>query len=353
MTTGLQQIISDRYRTDEYVCLADQNTRWAPSRPLEGVRIVDFTPVFRNTLTKYVPLLAAGAKLTIGTHPQIPADPELIAELPALGLPVISADSTPGDFDVVLDCAGKNAHLGASFGHVELTRSGVAAYQDARGPVVVVDMSDLKLLETVFGTGDSYFRALEYLGVDATEGPVLIFGGGKVGTGIAYAAAQRAIEAIVVDFPGSELRFLDTPVIPANDPGAVTTAISQAHTIVTATGKRHAVSQFAPALMRSDAVLANMGVDDEFGADVPAERVLHSKIPVNFVLDEPTALSYLDPVFALSNAAAAQLVTEETAGGISAPLTSTEAPIYATLARTKTHTEELVAIAKIAGSRRA
>ena len=80
---------------------------------------------------------------------------------------------------MVLDCAGKNAHLGASFGHVELTRSGVAAYQDARGPVVVVDMSDLKLLETVFGTGDSYFRALEYLGVDATEGPVLIFGVGR------------------------------------------------------------------------------------------------------------------------------------------------------------------------------
>lgn len=351
MTTALREAISKRYGVEEYVCLDAQRTQWQASRPLDGIRIVDFTPVFRNTLTKYEPLIAAGAELVIGLHPQIPADAGLVAELSALGLRT-TTHPTSEDFDLVLDCAGKNADLAANFGHVELTQSGIAAYKGSLGPVVVVDMSDLKLLETVFGTGDSYFRALEHLCVPAAEGPVLIFGGGKVGTGIAYAAQQRSIEPIIVDFPGSGLRFVDTTVVSAADPDAVKAAITRAHTIVTATGKRNSVAQFAEALTHSNALLANMGVDDEFGAGVPAERVLHSKVPVNFVLDEPTLLTYLDPVFALSNAAAVQLVAGETASGISAPLSDTEEKIRATLTQTETHVQELAAITTIAASRR-
>jgi len=59
-------------------------------------------------------------------------------------------------------------------------------------------------------------------------------------------------------------------------------------------------------------VLANMGVEDEYGAAIPAEKVLNAKGPLNFILEEPTHLKYIDTSLAL-HAALAELLVQETA----------------------------------------
>lgn len=60
--------------------------------------------------------------------------------------------------------------------------------------------------------------------------------------------------------------------------------------------------------MNGPALIANMGVEDEFGPEVPAERVLNAKSPLNFVLEEPTHLKYIDPTMALDNYGALEVL---------------------------------------------
>ena len=48
--------------------------------------------------------------------------------------------------------------------------------------------------------------------------------------------------------------------------------------------------------------MVNMGVEDEWGKAVPPERMLNNKEPLNFILEEPTLLKFIDPTMALHNA---------------------------------------------------
>lgn len=45
------------YRQEEFPVLLHQYKTWSESRPLEGCRIIDASPVFRNTCAKYASLL--------------------------------------------------------------------------------------------------------------------------------------------------------------------------------------------------------------------------------------------------------------------------------------------------------
>ncbi|MEG0655613.1 MAG: hypothetical protein RR465_01145 [Mucinivorans sp.] len=51
-----------------------------------------------------------------------------------------------------------------------------------------------------------------------------------------------------------------------------------------------------------------MGVEDEFSELVPMERVLASKRPLNFILEEPTHLRYIETTMALHNQGAVQVL---------------------------------------------
>ena len=86
--------------------------------------------------------------------------------------------------------------------------------------------------------------------------------------------------------------------------------------MVTATGIRDALAPFAPLLLDSDAMLVNMGADDEFGPDVPPDRAVNEKRPVNFLLREPTSTRYIDPTLALHSAGILELMRASAASGI-------------------------------------
>lgn len=333
MTTPLERIVADDYPPDQCVVTRAQTIEWTHSRPLDGIRILDCTPLFRNTLAKFIPLLAGGADLTIGTHPEIPSDPAVVKLAQDLGLAVhegVTFDPSES-FDVVLDCAARHRRIRSTYGYVELTHSGLAGYKNCEMPVVMVDHSPIKLLETMCGTGESCLRALKQLGHEPNGRPMVIFGAGKVGSGIAHGARAEGIEVLMIDRRETAANYLDAPMIDLHDHDEACAAIGRGWTVVTATGVPGALAPFAEAINDSSAIVANMGVDDEFGPDIPESRVLNAKRPVNFILKEPTLMRYMDPVFALSNASAIDLVLGRIPTGIQRPQRDSESSVVADL----------------------
>ncbi|MEG1793971.1 MAG: hypothetical protein RSF94_03515 [Rikenellaceae bacterium] len=301
----LKKFIESRYELADYPTLIYQSEIWSKTQPLKGLRILDGTPVFANTLAKYIPLIDAGAEITIGISHIMPNDDDVVSFLRSCGFEVVQPDCGR-EFDLVLDCAGAFAGVIAKIGYVELTRSGVEVYKNCSKPVFLADSSKIKLIETSLGTGDGYFRAMAQLGYNVWDGRLLvIFGNGKVGQGIASYGRKMGAEVIVFDENSLE--------------ADVRKAIAKAYAIVTATGVKDAVSSYATDIMTSKAIIANMGVEDEFGDKMPCERVLENKKPLNFILQEPTHMRYIETTMALHNLGALELLNNTSHIGLIEP----------------------------------
>lgn len=343
----LEQLIQSHYRPDEYPSLADQAARWNAEKPLAGLSVLDATPVFRNTVSKYIPLLRAGARLTVGLAQGFPHDPAIAKFLQENGIAILKSDEAGTEpFDLVLDCAVAFAYLTPRIGYVELTRSGVEYYQGKEKPVFVADSGAIKRIETCLGTGESYFRAMAELGYGDWKGRTLVvFGSGKVGTGIVlYAARQGAAVTVVTDPACVPAQVTKTAgkIIDYRDRDAVAQTLKDAYAIVTATGVANALAGVSDALNDSGALLANMGVEDEFGPEVPEERVLGGKRPLNFLLEEPTHLKYIEATMALHNEGAAWLAANRDAkSGLHTPPNEMEARLLEITRRSGTIGDEI------------
>lgn len=330
----LSSVLDEVYEKNEYPALAALESEWTHTRPFEGLRVLVATPIYRNTMTEYRALVAGGADLLVGFSGM--NDPDVVDFMREWGVPVVTPaemleDETRGEFvDLVLDCAGPFAVLHPKIGFVELTRSGVHYYKDAEKPVYVADSGIVKRIETSLGTGDGYFRALEKLGFggDFEGKKLLVFGSGKVGSGIALQGVRRGCNVTVVtdlkhgqsaasetmpagDF-SAVLEQNDVAVVDCHDYATVASLIENSDFVVTATGVKNALAtpELTEALLSTQANLANMGVEDEYGEAVPAEKVLNAKGPLNFILEEPTHLKYIDTSLALHAALAERLVQE-------------------------------------------
>lgn len=324
--------VANSYAKNEYPVLIHQFEAWKKTRPLAGLKVLDATPVFENTLAKHAVLVAAGADLTVGINDVMPRDNEVVAYLRKIGVPVTEPDrvTDPSSFDLVLDCAAAFALLSPRLGFVELTRSGVCKFSAKQCPVYVADSGRIKRIETCLGTGESYFRAMAQLGHEDWQGKKLVvFGSGKVGTGLITYAHRYGCRVTVVTRPSDisdTVRSLCESVISADDGIAIAEAVSQADAVVTATGVPAAATSCCPAEVfnRSGALLANMGVEDEFGCGVPAGRVLEAKRPVNFILKDPTLMKYIDATMALHNEGAVILAGGSLPAGLIEPSPETE-----------------------------
>jgi adenosylhomocysteinase len=339
------EIVNDAYGEREYPALLALAREWAQTRPFDGLRVLAATPVFRNTLLQYRALLAGGADLVVGvagsdaddgpsSGAEMPCDPGIVEVLRGNGIPVIGlqealALETAGrGFDLVLDCAGQFSTCHPRFGFVELTRSGVQFYENCEHPVYVADSGIVKRIETCLGTGEGYVRALAQLGHDFDDGKkFVVFGSGKVGQGIVLQLLRSGAKVqVVTDCSRGSSPFLDAndvPVTDCNDLDGVAALVRDADFVVTATGVKGALDhpQIVEALLASDAVLANMGVEDEYGPSVPATCVLAEKKPLNFILEEPTHLKYIDASLALHVALGELLVrgTQKETGPMDPP----------------------------------
>lgn len=320
------------YQPSHFPALHAQMTAWRQSRPLAGKSVLDATPVFRNTLCKYLALLAGGAQLSVYAHPDIPCDQEVRDSLHNYGIRLATASDLTQRYDVVCDCAGALAQVPNNYGVVELTRSGVYHYQYAPYPVFFVDAGKIKVIETGLGTGDGFFRAMAALGYGDLRGKnIVIFGCGKVGRGIALYALNADDKVIVVDDFQRAQPLPGTKAIDMHDRAAIDHAMANAFCAVSTTGVKHALANSFDQreVCASATLLVNMGVVDEYGPGIPAERVLNRKAPINFILPEPTQLKYIDPTMALDNAGVIELLQHRLQPGINIPSSQLEDKILA------------------------
>ncbi len=332
----LARALAGFYRPEEYPALEEQRRGWRETRPFAGVRIFDATPVFRNTMVKYLALLSGGADLTVAVGEGIPCDPAVVEALPQFGIRVADAAARRETFDVVMDCAGVNADVRSRRGYVELTRSGMYRYRDSSSPVFLADESRIKVIETGLGTGDGFRRGMAHFGHGDFRGrSIVLFGCGKVGRGISLYALRGGARLTVVD----DIRRVAPPhgaaMVDLDDRVGIDRVLEEAWCVVCATGRAGAlVGHFnAAGLVAGNALIVNMGVEDEYGDAIPAARVLNGKAPLNFVLEEPTQLRYIDPTMALDNQGALELLTRDLAPGLNLPSPGLEEAILDTVKR--------------------
>ncbi len=309
----IKDYLLPHYPEQEWPCLLAQAEEWSRTRPLEGLRILDATPLFRNTLGKFMPLIAAGAELYVPWRPLLPTAPEIEELLPTFGI----RRASRGDnfFDIILDCAGQCNRLTPALGACELTRSGVERYERATFPVFNVDGGRIKRIETILGTGESFLRAMAQLGhQDVVGRRLLVVGFGKVGRGIVHYARKAGLVVTVADIEDKSTELPpEVSFVSALDSDAFLAEILRSWCVVTATGHIGALRRKlnAAAIIDSPVLLANLGVEDEFGPAIPKARVLNHKKPLNFILQDPTLMRFIETTMALHNACALELLTAD------------------------------------------
>jgi adenosylhomocysteinase len=189
----------------------------------------------------------------------------------------------------------------------------------------MADSGVIKRIETILGTGDGYFRAMAELGYEDWSGVRLtVFGSGKVGCGIILQAHRLGARINVVTDPATlslKYRALCHQVVDYRDAQRVVEVLSESDAVVTATGKCSVVEQYVDKQFFNDkkCLLANMGVEDEFGEAIPADMVLNGKSALNFMLEEPTHLKFIDATMALHNLGALYLVENKDLSGVILP----------------------------------
>ncbi|MGE4285020.1 MAG: NAD(P)-dependent oxidoreductase [Phycisphaerae bacterium] len=345
----LLDYVKSKYNTDEFCCLLEQYEKWSGERPFEGLRLLDGSPLFQNTLAKIAPLAASGAEVVIGLHSACPYDSRVAEMLDAAGFEIQFDVLSGGEFDLVLDCAGVYHDHKPRLGYSELTRSGEKYYEKSSPACFSADRSIIKYFEDYLGTADGLIRALEKLNLSPAGRKVLQFGCGKVGAGIRERLMELGAEVVVVE---DAARFAGGfSVIDCRDERAVYEALESAWAVVTVTGGRDIISRFYDAgrFVRSGALLINMGAEDEYGADVPARRVLNSKAPLNFLLPEPTLLRYIDATLALHNEAIGFFANATGGSGIITPPAEIEGRLIETTLEKNVAKERIAAFLKSVG----
>lgn len=301
------------YQPEEWPTLQWQAEQWSRTKPLAGLKVLDGTPVFRNTLAKYMVLVAAGAEVWVPARPGVPSDPAVMQQLEGFG--IHKAPRGMDDFDIVLDCGGQFCELHPRLGAAELTRTGVHRYTHPKHPVILADSGQIKHIETVLGTGEGFFRAMQQLGYSDFAGrKLLIIGFGKVGRGVLHYALKYGLKARVADRVDMRKELpAGVSFVDANDAEALSQAVAESWCAVTVTGHVAALRKvLRPAMIiPSPVLLANLGLEDEYGSAIPASRVLNQKQALNFILEEPTSMRFIETTMALHNACALELLTAD------------------------------------------
>lgn len=315
-----------QYSAAEAPFMYQQLAEWSATRPLEGLQVLHHVPVVANTLLKIACLVAAGADVTV-TNPTsfCNAHPEAIACLNQAGIPYIEHPEmlSGNQFDLYFDCGAELYQaLGTpKIGAIELTGSGDHFYrqQTLDFPVISIDRTLTKQLETVFGCAESSHVALTQLtGITLSETSWLVFGFGKISRGLTYFCAQNNVPVTVVDVCEKQraaARKLGIKAINPEHHDALKEAVAEAHVVVTATGKKGIISQY-PYSWFQEKILANLGIYDEFGPAFSSDEILNNKSPINFILKDPTPMKYIDPEFFIHNNAALSLLQQKFTHGV-------------------------------------
>lgn len=292
-------------------------------KPYSGLKIVHNNHLTLSSICKLAPLLLSGASLTITVTDSLQASPDVIEILHEHGVNITKINDLKDDFDILLDCGAGLANIvHPRIGAIEQTQSGKVIFEKQnRYPVISVDESYVKKLETLYGTGDGFKRAFNCLVKEDLAGKkFVVFGYGKVGHGIVRELKKMQCSPIIIIEMDNEAlnraRLENFQALSINeDLGSIKKHLKEAFCVITATGVPGVVSKYFSRQDISDGYKVNMGTEDEFGENFLAEDVLANKKPLNFILEEPTLVEFLDPIFYAHNAAIDLLLTKKFAAG--------------------------------------
>lgn len=347
---------------DRY-CLIKLENEWTQSQPFKGETVLMNVHLTRITLALIGVLLKAGAKVEITISSELVTHPDALRALWAAQIPfhpTIPEYKKKNYYSVIYDCGAGMKDITPKKGMIELTRTSPEIYKNMAFPVITVDQSKTKAIETGLGTGDSLVRVIHAITRQSIAAIVLnwknilaenipnsplfltaflslinsdqiffkhsfmIFGFGKVGKGIASAleSAGTLKKNIIIIEVSSEAyidamkngyRGLLLNGQAQENVNKIKSILSNVWAVITATGVDGAISQY---FLQSDfdrvPFLMNMGTNDEFGSCFSTERIVNHKKPANFMLDYPTEVIYLDPIFTLFLKAGQELLINRT-----------------------------------------
>ncbi len=330
-------------------CLHQLEKGWAQRQPLKGKIILVNIHLTRITLALITALLESGAWVEVTVSPELVIHQNTLQPLLAAQIPFYSTipdEKKQNYYDIVYDCCAGMNEIIPNNGMVKLTKTDPALYQHTTFPIITVDSSQTKEIETGLGTGDSFVRVIHHLAQQSIAAMVLnwknltthmtypslylttllslinvdqlflrnkfmIFGFGKVGKGIASALESAGVpkkNIFMVDI--SSEAYLDAMkqgysglLLDTHHPETIQRIkkiLPEIWAVVTATGIEGAISRhFSQSDFDRVALLVNMSTGDDFGSRFTQERILNGKKPANFMLDFPTMVMYLDPIFTL------------------------------------------------------
>lgn len=299
--------------------LMEQKIHWQKSKPLQGLRILQCLPITYATLRKTSVLLSGGAEVSLMPYQGFHSieEEECIEMASRNGVQVFNTpEKVIGSYEYFLDCNAQLLDLvssSPSCGYIEITKSGIEKYRKKASnlPIVSIDDSLVKCLETYYGTGEATVRALQdRFCISLDRAKVVLFGYGKVGSGVCKHLKKAGAEITIIEKDqGARQRAQEKgyATMLFNKEEALQ-VISLADGIITATGKKEIMSKM---FSKEDRVffhenkwLANVGADNEFGTHFADHAgLLFGGAPVNFATENPTKMQYLDPIMFLHNEA--------------------------------------------------
>eukprot|EP01104_Vermistella_antarctica_P014050 TRINITY_DN4354_c0_g1_i1.p1 TRINITY_DN4354_c0_g1~~TRINITY_DN4354_c0_g1_i1.p1 ORF type:complete len:391 (-),score=89.55 TRINITY_DN4354_c0_g1_i1:353-1525(-) len=306
---------------------------WAVEQPLAGLRVLHNLPLFFATLLTIEHVHVGGAEVVCTKPNFVESDPKTISLLERTSLTYIPTHQEVVDkekeegakgYDLVLDCCGEFAGLiQPRLGFVELTRTGDLVWEqrdEISSSVMSVDNSTVKRIEDAFGSADGFMRAFnQFTNPEESVGKsFIIFGYGKVGRGVAHRLTQDfKAKVSVVDVTDECLESASRRGFSAfkiSDP-ALHDVIRNCYAIVTCSGVEGLISksfgtreEVRQLFLKKPKHLSNIGALDEWGGAFDPEDVIFGKRAVNFSLEEPTTIKFLDPAFFARDLAALYLL---------------------------------------------
>jgi adenosylhomocysteinase len=256
----------------------------------------------RNSMAVAEALVAGGAELVLSDAHHSPAADAVMGELAGLGIPVLSVAEAAQAADLFLDVNAVLGRVHPPRAAAEVTRTGILHYQTIDCPVISADDCRAKRIEGFFGTGDGFLRAWRQLRPDdPPEGKrVVQFGYGKIGRGVAFRCRAAGLEVTVADISevGRQRAAAEGfPVLDAAPKAELQSTLKTADIIISVTGIPGVIGQTLPPewLRAGEAVLVNLGAEDEYGAQFGESEILGGKqVPLNFHLAQPTLNRYVD-----------------------------------------------------------
>jgi len=339
-------------------CLTETFHEISGTQPLQGKSILFNCHMTLATLLIINGLLIAGAKVTViatnnlVVHENIAGLLELVARDKQSNLDWIEDGVVPADkknkfFDIYIDCGGELMAQGVvpKDRGVELTHTDPKIYEQLSYPVVSVNLSNIKAVEIRQGTGNSLIRVIKSVfpsmesvnniyktrqaaavSLNAVKdvacakllanqaesywfsgNKYVVFGCGSVGTAIIKALTKAGVEKeniTIIDLEKNKATLMGfkfegyIACVLEKDRGIIETALANAFCVITATGVPNCISKsFEPTNFAKNCVLINMGTPDEWGDKFLPNQILNYKKPANFLMEYPTSVTYLDPVF--------------------------------------------------------